>query len=94
MSFLGILVGGVTFSGSLVAGAKLAGIIAGKPLTFPGARALNLILAVVALTSGVTCTAGYGGLPILCLLAAAALGLGCWPRCPSARRTCRWSSRC
>jgi len=75
-TFLGVLIGGVTFSGSLVAGGKLAGIIAGKPLTFPGGRALNLILVVVALASGVTYTAGYGGLAILCLLAAAALGLG------------------
>ncbi|CAN5880541.1 NAD(P)(+) transhydrogenase (Re/Si-specific) subunit beta [soil metagenome] len=75
-TFLGVLIGGITFSGSLVAGGKLAGIIAGKPLTFPGARALNLILAVVALVSGVAYTTGYGGLPVLCLLVAAALGLG------------------
>jgi NAD(P) transhydrogenase subunit beta len=59
-----------------VAGGKLAGIIAGKPLTFPGGRALNLILVVVALASGVTYTAGHGGLPLLCVLTAAALGLG------------------
>src|SRR6185312_3098359 len=32
--------------------------------------------AVVALASGVTYTAGYGGVPILCVLTAAALGLG------------------
>jgi NAD(P) transhydrogenase subunit beta len=75
-TFLGMLIGGITFSGSLVAGGKLAGIIAGKPLTFPGGRALNLILVVVALASGVTYTAGHGGLPILCVLTAAALGLG------------------
>ena len=75
-TFLGLLIGGITFSGSLIAGGKLAGIIAGKPMTFPGGRALNLILVVVALASGVTYTAGYGGAPILCALTAAALGLG------------------
>ena len=73
---LDLLIGGITFSGSLIAGGKLAGIIAGKPLTFPGGRALNLILLVVALAGGITYTAGYGGLPILCALTAAALGLG------------------
>jgi NAD(P) transhydrogenase subunit beta len=75
-TFLGLLIGGITFSGSLIAGGKLAGIVAGQPLTFPGCRALNLILVAVALASGVTYTAGYGGLPILCALTAAALGLG------------------
>jgi len=75
-TFLDLLIGGITFSGSLIAGGKLAGIIAGKPLTFPGGRALNLILVVVGLASGVTYTAGYGGVPILCILTAAALGVG------------------
>ena len=75
-TFLDLLIGGITFSGSLVAGGKLAGLIPGRPLTFPGGRALNVILAVVALASGVTYTAGYGGVPILCVLTAAALGLG------------------
>ena len=73
---LGVLIGGLTLSGSLVAGGKLAGLIAGRPLTFPGSSALSLILAVVAVVSGVTYTAGYGGVPVLCVLTAAALSLG------------------
>ena len=75
-TFLGLLIGSITFSGSLIAGGKLAGLIPGRPLTFPGSRALSVILAVVALASGVTYTAGYGGVRILCVLTAAALGLG------------------
>jgi H+-translocating NAD(P) transhydrogenase subunit beta len=75
-TFLDLLIGGVTFSGSLVAAGKLAGRIPGRPLTFTGARALNLILAIVAVGSGVTYAAGYGGVPILCVLTVAALGLG------------------
>jgi NAD(P) transhydrogenase subunit beta len=75
-TFLDLLIGGITFSGSLIAGGKLAGLIPGKPLTFTGGRALNLLLAVVALASGVTYTAGYGGVSVLCVLTVAALGLG------------------
>jgi NAD(P) transhydrogenase subunit beta len=73
---LGLLIGGITLSGSLVAGGKLAGLIGGRPLTFPGGSALSLILAFVAVVSGVTYTAGYGGVPVLCVLTAAALSLG------------------
>jgi NAD(P) transhydrogenase subunit beta len=73
---LGLLIGGITFSGSLVAGGKLAGLIPGRPLTFPGGRALNVLLVLAALTSGVAYTARHGGVPVLCLLAVAALGIG------------------
>jgi len=50
---LDVLIGSITFSGSLIAAGKLQGIISGKPLTFPGARVLNLIVAVIALGAGV-----------------------------------------
>jgi NAD(P) transhydrogenase subunit beta len=73
---LGLLIGGITFSGSLVAGGKLAGLIPGRPLTFPGGRGLNLVLVLASLTSGVAYTARQGGVPVLCLLAVAALGVG------------------
>ena len=74
---LDLLIGGITFSGSLVAGGKLAGIIPGRPMTFPGRPGCSTCSSlVVALASGVTYTAGYGGLPVLCALTAAALGLG------------------
>ena len=73
---LDLLIGAVTFSGSLVAGGKLAGLIDGKPLTFPGGRVLNGALALVALASAVVYTAGHGGVPLLCVLVVSALGLG------------------
>jgi NAD(P) transhydrogenase subunit beta len=50
---LDVLIGSITFSGSLIAAGKLQGIISGKPLTFPGARVLNVIVAVIALGVGV-----------------------------------------
>ncbi|MCW2721312.1 NAD(P)(+) transhydrogenase (Re/Si-specific) subunit beta [Pseudonocardia sp.] len=73
---LDLLIGGITFSGSLVAGAKLAGTIPGRPLTFPGARVLNLLLAVIALAAALVYTTGHGGVPLLAVLTVAALGLG------------------
>ena len=46
---LGALIGSVTFSGSLIAGGKLQGLIAGKPIYVPGGQAVTVGLAVVAL---------------------------------------------
>ncbi|MGE3772594.1 MAG: Re/Si-specific NAD(P)(+) transhydrogenase subunit beta [Gammaproteobacteria bacterium] len=47
--YLGILIGAVTFSGSVIAFGKLAGRIDGKPLLLPGRHVLNLLalLAVI-----------------------------------------------
>ncbi|MDH4390059.1 MAG: Re/Si-specific NAD(P)(+) transhydrogenase subunit beta [Aquabacterium sp.] len=47
--YIGILIGAVTFSGSLVAFGKLSGKIGGKPLLLPGRHLLNLagLLVVV-----------------------------------------------
>lgn len=59
-----------------MAAGKLAGIVPGRSLTFPGGRAVNLVLAVVAVLTTVSCNAGRGGAPVLCVLGLAALGLG------------------
>jgi NAD(P) transhydrogenase subunit beta len=40
--YLGVLIGAVTFSGSLIAFGKLSGKIGGKPLLLPGRHLLNL----------------------------------------------------
>jgi NAD(P) transhydrogenase subunit beta len=52
---LGILIGAVTFTGSLVAFAKLQELMSGRPLTFPGQRTVNalLFLLIVALAARV-----------------------------------------
>ncbi len=73
---LDLLIGGVTFSGSLVAGGKLAGHIPGRPMFFRGGRALNLTLTIVAAATAVTYISGHGGVPVLIVLTLAALGLG------------------
>ena len=51
-TLLDVLIGGVTFSGSLIAAGKLQGVITSAPVTFPGARLVNLALAVVGVGMG------------------------------------------
>lgn len=41
---LDIVIGAVTFSGSLIAAGKLQGLVSGAPVVFPGARLLNVLL--------------------------------------------------
>ncbi len=61
---LTVLIGGVTFSGSLIAFAKLSGLMPGKPLLFPGQQAINILLLVAAVAMGVlfglNTETGYG----------------------------------
>ena len=47
--YLGILIGAVTFSGSVVAFGKLSGKIGGKPLLLPARHWLNLVALVVVI---------------------------------------------
>jgi len=51
--FLSILIGGVTFSGSLIAFAKLSEIIGGKPTLFPGQKVFNALILIAIITAGV-----------------------------------------
>ncbi|GAA6168827.1 Re/Si-specific NAD(P)(+) transhydrogenase subunit beta [Sessilibacter corallicola] len=51
-TYLGILIGAMTFSGSIIAYLKLSGKVGGKPLLLPARHWLNLILLVVAVWQG------------------------------------------
>jgi proton-translocating NAD(P)+ transhydrogenase subunit beta len=46
---LGLAIGAVTFTGSIVAFAKLQGLVSGAPLTFPGQHALNALIGAAIL---------------------------------------------
>jgi NAD(P) transhydrogenase subunit beta len=50
---LAVLIGAVTFSGSLIAFAKLQELMTGRPITFPGLQVLNAgaLLAIIALSA-------------------------------------------
>lgn len=49
---LGIFIGAVTFTGSLIAFAKLKGSISGKPLMLPGRHGLNIVICLAAIGFG------------------------------------------
>ncbi|MBQ0724994.1 MAG: NAD(P)(+) transhydrogenase (Re/Si-specific) subunit beta, partial [Cycloclasticus sp.] len=51
--FLGIFIGGVTFTGSIVAFGKLRGSISSTPLMLPGRHLLNLSLIISSVVLGV-----------------------------------------
>ena len=46
---LGVAVGAITFSGSIVAFGKLQGIISGKPIRYSGQNKINLVLGILIL---------------------------------------------
>ncbi len=74
-TYLGILIGAVTFSGSVIAFGKLSGRIGGKPLLLPGRHWLNLILLLVVVYYGAAfveqSAAGDGTLPLVVMTAIA-----------------------
>jgi len=51
-TYLGILIGALTFSGSVIAYGKLSAKIGGKPLLLPGRHWLNLALLIIAIWQG------------------------------------------
>ncbi|SKC67537.1 Re/Si-specific NAD(P)(+) transhydrogenase subunit beta [Krasilnikoviella flava] len=76
--FLGVLIGAVTFTGSVVAFGKLSGRLPSAPLTLPGRHALNLLALVACaglLAWFVAADGGVAVLPLL-LMTLVALALG------------------
>jgi NAD(P) transhydrogenase subunit beta len=80
--FIGVFIGAVTFTGSIIAFGKLQGVIASKPLLLPGRHALNLamVAACVVLATQFVGVDGPGGHPpvmplVLCTVLASLLGI-------------------
>lgn len=74
--YLGVVIGGVTFTGSVIAFLKLAGRMSSKPLQLPGRHALNIgLLTANAATMGafVTMAPAAPVVAATCLTASAAL---------------------
>ncbi len=73
--YVGILIGAVTFSGSLIAFGKLSGKIGGKPLLLPGRHFLNLLGLLVVIAFGYqflhaeTISAGMIALAVMTVIA-------------------------
>jgi NAD(P) transhydrogenase subunit beta len=73
---LDLVIGGVTFSGSLVASGKLAGRIPGRPIVVPAGRLISAALTLIAVVLATLFVAGHGGLAALTAITVAALGVG------------------
>ena len=58
---LGAVIGSVTFTGSLIAGGKLQGLIPGKPIVVPGGRIVTIVIALVAVAGTVALILGSAG---------------------------------
>jgi NAD(P) transhydrogenase subunit beta len=58
---IGTAIGGVTFTGSFLAFAKLQGLMTGDPITFPGQNILNALLFLGVLAVGAMTLGAFGG---------------------------------
>ena len=65
--FLGVLIGAVTFTGSVAAFGKLQGILSSRPLTLPGRHLINLAIGIACISLGIL------------FVGADSLGAGIWP---------------
>lgn len=74
--FLGVFIGAVTFTGSIIAFGKLRGLIGSKALSLPGKNFLNLGAIVVSLGMTVFFIQQGGDLILLLVMTAIALLLG------------------
>jgi H+-translocating NAD(P) transhydrogenase subunit beta len=75
-TLLDVIIGSVTFSGSIIAAGKLQGVINSAPVTFPGARVINMVLAVVAIGLGAYLIASPStALLVIVIVAALAFGV-------------------
>jgi NAD(P) transhydrogenase subunit beta len=71
---LSALIGSISFSGSMIAFAKLRELIGGRPITYPGQQLVNAVVILVAVGSGIALIAGVQDEWLLwALIAAAAL---------------------
>lgn len=72
---LDVIIGSVTFSGSIIAAGKLQGFIPGQPIIFKGGRLLNIGLAVTAIGTAAFMF-GTASLPALLIVVLASLAFG------------------
>ncbi len=70
--FVGVCIGSITFTGSIIAFGKLHGLLSGKPLLLPARHLLNLVIVGLTVWFGIE-FAGHGDNSMLFLLGAMAV---------------------
>jgi NAD(P) transhydrogenase subunit beta len=73
---LDIVIGGITFTGSLIASGKLMGIIPGKPIKVPGGQLVTLALALIVAAAAIYLWIGNVSIPALGVIILASLVFG------------------
>lgn len=77
--FLGVFIGGVTFTGSIIAWGKLQGVIASKPMLLPARHWLNLAAIGICILLGIwfgnTTDVNYAAIPLV-LMAIVSFAIG------------------
>jgi H+-translocating NAD(P) transhydrogenase subunit beta len=73
---LDIVIGSITFTGSLIASGKLQGLISGQPIIIPGGRIVTIALAAVTVVGAAFLWAGNLSVPVMLIILAAALVFG------------------
>jgi NAD(P) transhydrogenase subunit beta len=73
---LDIVIGAVTFAGSLIAAGKLQGVVPSRPIAFPGTRAVNVLLGLVFVGGVTWLVVEPGSGTALGILVGAALAFG------------------
>ena len=73
---LDIVIGSITFTGSLIASGKLMGRIPGKPILIPGGRIVTAALAAIVAIGAIYLWAGNLSVPVMAVILAAALVFG------------------
>jgi NAD(P) transhydrogenase subunit beta len=73
---LDVLIGGVTFTGSFLAFAKLQGLVSGTPITFPLQQPVNLLLLGTYLAGSAYLIVSPDSLPVFLAVVAVSLVLG------------------
>jgi len=76
--FIGVFIGAITFTGSVVAWGKLEGKIRSKPLVYPGRHLVNILLVITCFVLGYifTLDAGISGITHLYIMTAIASFIG------------------
>jgi len=73
---LAVIIGGISFAGSVIAFLKLQELITGAPITFPGQHLINGILALVILVLAAILLAVNNSIVVIAVLLALVLVLG------------------
>jgi NAD(P) transhydrogenase subunit beta len=73
---LDVVIGSITFTGSLIASGKLMGLISGKPIRVPGGQLVTIAIAAITAVAALYLWLGNVSVPILFVIIAASLAFG------------------